>query len=135
MHPIFIVTAGVGLAVLTACAAAEPEPPSGRQLFLDNCASCHGMSGKGDGPLAAGLPRPPTDLTGLSTSDATFPTAHVMTHVDGYLRRGRPGEVMPEFSAALDGPTVHVDTGDGILSPAPQPLVALSAYLATLQDG
>lgn len=46
----------------------EPIPPSiaadpllvrGREIYLDRCVSCHGPSGKGDGPLAKGLTGPP----------------------------------------------------------------------------
>ena len=45
---------------LGACAMPGPEPEllTGRALFLQNCASCHGADGRGDGPMAAGLPRP-----------------------------------------------------------------------------
>jgi mono/diheme cytochrome c family protein len=34
-----------------------------KQLFQANCASCHGDTGKGDGPGAASLTNPPQDLT------------------------------------------------------------------------
>ena len=32
---------------------AQPEENSGRNEFLRSCASCHGVSGKGDGPVAS----------------------------------------------------------------------------------
>lgn len=35
----------------------------GRKLFATYCYLCHGMSGKGDGPLASTLKTPPADLT------------------------------------------------------------------------
>ena len=31
---------------------AQPEENPGRNEFLRSCASCHGVSGKGDGPIA-----------------------------------------------------------------------------------
>jgi mono/diheme cytochrome c family protein len=34
----------------------------GKDLFLSYCASCHGISGKGDGPAAAALKGPLADL-------------------------------------------------------------------------
>lgn len=34
----------------------------GRQLYLENCAQCHGENGRGDGPAAALLSRQPRDL-------------------------------------------------------------------------
>lgn len=35
----------------------------GREIYLENCYRCHGFSGKGDGPDAAGLHVSPKDLT------------------------------------------------------------------------
>lgn len=35
----------------------------GRELYRRRCVQCHGARGRGDGPLAAGLPHPPADLT------------------------------------------------------------------------
>jgi mono/diheme cytochrome c family protein len=34
---------------------AQPEENPGRNEFLQSCASCHGVSGKGDGPVAKSL--------------------------------------------------------------------------------
>ena len=34
----------------------------GRDLFLNNCASCHGNSGRGDGQIALALEPRPADL-------------------------------------------------------------------------
>lgn len=135
MKRIIITTGAMGAALLAACVAPEPELPTGRALFMENCASCHGSAGRGDGPLAAGLPRPPADLTRLRAEGEAFPTVHVMSYIDGYFRQDDPGQVMPEFSQTFTGPTFHVDTGDGNLTPTPQPLVALSEYLETLQEG
>ncbi|MBS0560186.1 MAG: CopD family protein [Proteobacteria bacterium] len=35
----------------------------GQQIYGAHCAPCHGVDGRGDGPRAASLPVPPTDLT------------------------------------------------------------------------
>ncbi|MGB5050789.1 MAG: c-type cytochrome [Caldilineaceae bacterium] len=37
-----------------------PNARSGRALFAENCAACHGETGRGDGPTAASLPGPAT---------------------------------------------------------------------------
>lgn len=107
--------------------------PSGRALYLTNCASCHGETGRGDGPRAATLRRPPADLTIRPDVDEPFPTAHVMAYAHGYYRRNAPDEVMPEFGEVLDGPTVLYDIGDGILTPTPLPLIKVAEYVRSLQ--
>jgi mono/diheme cytochrome c family protein len=38
----------------------------GKTLFQENCSTCHGLSGKGDGPDAADLSTPPVDFTDQS---------------------------------------------------------------------
>jgi high-affinity iron transporter len=38
------------------------DPAAGRELYQANCASCHGATGMGDGPQAAGLNPPPPAL-------------------------------------------------------------------------
>jgi mono/diheme cytochrome c family protein len=50
----------------------------GRDLFQFYCASCHGKTGRGDGPVAPALKQLPTDLTLLAgrAGGATSPAAH-----------------------------------------------------------
>jgi mono/diheme cytochrome c family protein len=56
------------------------NPVSGAQIFKDNCAVCHGLEGKGDGPAAAALKVPPPDLTTLAKRhDGKFPADYVAT--------------------------------------------------------
>ncbi len=120
--------------LLVACMPqAQEEEVSGRALYVDLCASCHGDSGRGDGPAAAGLSAPIPDLTVLARNNrGEFPLVAVMSHIDGYTRTDE-GDPMPEFGPLLDGQLVPVDTGDGVLTPTPAPLFALAEYLQTLQ--
>ncbi len=119
--------------VAVACAAPSmPEPSEGRVIYMKNCAQCHGATGKGDGPWAGSYDPPPADLTQLERGGA-FPKAHVLSVIDGYDRTGLPGQDMPEFGLLLEGETVPVDTGDGVLTPTPRPLAALMVYLESLQ--
>jgi mono/diheme cytochrome c family protein len=56
----------------------QTSPVSGQQMYAAYCASCHGASGKGNGPAASALKIPPADLTLLSQkNNGTFPSAHV----------------------------------------------------------
>ncbi len=43
--------------------ALAAEAAAGKALFEANCASCHGTSGKGDGPVGAALNPPPRDFS------------------------------------------------------------------------
>lgn len=127
------------LAILTAagvaaCAAtiSMPDAREGAAIYAENCAQCHGTSGKGDGPWAASLSPRPADLTKLSKK-GVFPRSRVLSVIDGYNRTGLPGQKMPEFGLLLEGDTVPLDVGDGRLTPTPRPLAALIAYLETIQ--
>ena len=65
----------------------QSNSSSGKQMFSDYCAPCHGLSGKGDGPAASALKTPPADLTQLAKkNNGKFPADHVMT----VLRIGLP---------------------------------------------
>jgi len=121
---------GVGL---VACAhVSMPEPPEGRALYVENCASCHGPQGTGDGPWAEMIEPAPADLTRLS-EEGKFDRARVLSIIDGYDRTGLPGHEMPEFGALLQGDTVPLDVGDGRMTPTPRPLAALLVYLESIQ--
>lgn len=130
---------GIGIGILAGCAWQEmPEPGEGAALFAENCAMCHGADARGTGELAAEirkeLGRKPADLTRLSRGNGgTFPRAHVLSYIDGYTRGRLPEQNMPEFGLLLEGPIVPVDSGDGVMSPAPRPLVALMVYLESIQ--
>jgi mono/diheme cytochrome c family protein len=49
----------------TPTAATQSIGGPGQVLYLTYCQSCHGAAGRGDGPAAPALRRPPTDLTQL----------------------------------------------------------------------
>lgn len=123
-------------ASVTACVPGliSSRPASGKGDFLELCAPCHGESGKGDGELAKGLAHPPADLTRISARHGgTFPSAYVMSKIWGYSHGQAPKTLMPKFAPMMEGPTVLVDTGDGIQTPTPLRLVAIANYLETIQ--
>lgn len=128
--------AGLGLTgILAACmqTSTMPDASEGRRLYVENCAQCHGPIGRGDGPLAKNLTPAPSNLTQLAKG-GEFPRARVLSSIDGYHRAELPGQQMPEFGALLQGETVPVDTGDGVMTPTPRPLAALLSYLESIQS-
>ncbi len=48
----------------------EPKLALGAQLYAQQCASCHGANGDGNGPAAAGLEPPPIAFTDAERADA-----------------------------------------------------------------
>jgi len=62
----------------------ETSPASGKQMFLEYCASCHGKEGKGDGPAAVALKTPPSNLSTLAARNkGTFPALRVSQAIEG----------------------------------------------------
>lgn len=57
---------------------------SGQETYMRFCAACHGESGMGDGPVAAGLPITVPDLTRLRKKGGEqFPEALLRKIIDG----------------------------------------------------
>lgn len=121
---------------LTACMAVEPDTSveAGRMAYQDQCAACHGVDGKGAGDFGVELFTIPPDLTTLSAANGgVYPRDYIMSAIDGYERSHGFSAAMPEFGALDLGPTVIVEE-DGVGTPVPATLLALTAYLETLQE-
>ena len=89
-----------GAQQLGGAAPAEDGPvemPYGQAEFLNSCAACHGEDGRGGGPIAGDLLKPPTDLTLLTRgNDGAFPYYRVFAVIDGrYLVQGHGEREMP----------------------------------------
>ena len=56
----------------------------GNKEYTRSCAACHGVSGKGDGPVAEVLSKSPPDLTRISQrNNGKFPTTRIYQLIDG----------------------------------------------------
>lgn len=67
-----------------ACVDRETREETGAGLFAAHCAACHGITGAGDGPVAAMLTVPPADLRKLAArSGGRFDEAAVLAFIDG----------------------------------------------------
>lgn len=75
----------------------------GRLSYRIHCASCHGESGRGDGPMAEYLKVSPTDLTRLAASrQGRFPRTEVYEAIDGRREvRGHGPGAMPVWGATF----------------------------------
>jgi mono/diheme cytochrome c family protein len=77
-----------GFAALTATMLVVPafadEELSGAEEYRSSCASCHGVSGKGDGPQAESLTIKPADLTMITEKNGgVFPERKILDTIDG----------------------------------------------------
>ena len=78
------------LAVLVLLAAESPRGAAqggtsveGQDTFREYCAACHGVSGKGDGPVAVILKKRPADLTTIKKRKRTFSAAEIEATITG----------------------------------------------------
>ncbi|MGO8757351.1 MAG: c-type cytochrome [Terracidiphilus sp.] len=78
-------TAGIGYAKpSTSTKVVIPVPrtsaASGKQMYANYCAPCHGVDGRGQGPMAAALRKQPANLASLSRNHGgKFPASHILS--------------------------------------------------------
>ncbi len=73
-----------GLTVGLIAAAQAEDTDAGKSEFQSSCASCHGMDGKGKGPVSEQLKVAPSDLTILAKKNSgVFPISAVYETIDG----------------------------------------------------
>jgi mono/diheme cytochrome c family protein len=84
-----MIWSGVLIAATTAVGITDVHAQGtefGKNEYLKSCASCHGVTGKGDGPMAKVLKEPPRDLTKLSENNkGVFPASRVYDAIDGRI--------------------------------------------------
>lgn len=74
----------VGLALCASAAFAQPRADVGEREFQANCASCHGVDGKGNGPMRELLRQSPPDLTQLlKKNQGMLPMDRMYDVIDG----------------------------------------------------
>ena len=74
---------------------ATPDPARGRELYLRDCAVCHGTTGAGDGRVAPGMNPSPGSLDDPATANALS-----LRHVRGAIEFGIEGTAMPSHEDA-----------------------------------
>jgi len=72
----------------------KTAPTSGKLMYVNYCAPCHGVDGRGQGPVASALKTQPIDLTVLSKNNhGKFPDTHIVTVL-------RDGSEIPSHGSA-----------------------------------
>ena len=105
---------------------------AGKQDYLRYCATCHGLEGHGDGPVASALAPKPPDLTLIATRrNGAFPMKDLAATIDGREQPAAHGKRdMPvwgeRFVVPFDDPrTQELELGGRLLM--------LLVYLQSIQ--
>jgi mono/diheme cytochrome c family protein len=112
--------------------AAEYAAMSGKELYERFCAACHGVSGRGDGPVSSSLSVETPDLTLLARRHGgKFPQEQVERIIDGRSVLGAHGSrTMPIWGEDLS----RLELGNPDAERTTETIIArLTAYLAGLQ--
>jgi len=67
----------------------------GSAIYAERCAVCHGVAGRGDGPLAAGLTPRPADFR------VHLAAGHSDAQLFDWISNGYPDSAMPAFKDTL----------------------------------
>ena len=131
---------GLGLHAQTQAQPRSWNPAEiGRREYLSNCAACHGMDARGDGPMRPYLVRPASDLTTLTMRNGgTFPKSAIGDLIDG---RGQDGEGPHGTRDMPIWGQVYREESETALGGAPFPaewsvrgrIMALVEYLLSIQ--
>ena len=134
--PLGAVTCAAALAAAALLAAAAPGHADevGRAEYIEACAACHGMDGKGEGPLAELMTVEVPDVTTLAAgNDGAFPMHEVIMVIDGRSGLRGHGYPMPVW-----GSRFAMEAGDigamGRELAVRGRVLSLALYLESIQE-
>src|SRR5690606_5625058 len=129
-----LLTAALLCGWLSQSAAQEPAPAAataaeGQRVYYNHCASCHGASAEGDGPVASVMRVTVPNLRNLAErNDGRFPAEAVRAYVDGRTLNAAHGErLMPIWG------DVFLAAGAGDEAAATRRIAALVEFIAGIQ--
>lgn len=111
--------------------AQQARADFGKAEYEVKCAACHGLGGKGDGPVVPALKNKPTDLTQLARNNGgVLPVAHLVEVIKGDNRIAAHGSVdMPAW-----GRRYRVEAGEHYVDVPYDPEAYVRARILTLVD-
>lgn len=118
-----------------ASSALAQDADVGRSIYHTHCATCHGLEGRGDGPMSGVLLIKPVNLTELAPANGgTFPLERVVKRIDGRDPLVSHGSPMPVYGDYFEGVfDVPIKAPDGQPILTSRPVVDLVAYLREIQ--
>ncbi len=123
------------IAAMAGTMVAGQEADEGAQLYERHCATCHGLDGDGQGPMAGVLVIQPSDLTALAArEDGAFPVLRVIRRIDGRDPLVAHGSPMPVYGDFFEGDDTALKTASGQPVMTSRAIADLVAFLKTLQS-
>ncbi|SMP21872.1 c-type cytochrome [Shimia sagamensis] len=120
---------------LVAGASFAENVEEGAALYMKHCATCHGIDMDGNGPMAGVLMIKPDNLLTLSSGNSgEFPLVRVIKRIDGRDPLVSHGSPMPVYGDFFEGVDVALKAPTGQPIMTSQPVVALVAYLQSVQQ-
>lgn len=115
--------------------AVSAQTLAGAEEYARACSSCHGLTGRGDGPLADYMTVAVPDLTQIQTRhDGVFPMLEVIHLIDGRTGLRAHGSPMPIWGNRFAA-TAAVTAGDiGAEIEVRGRVLALALYLQAIQQ-
>jgi len=113
------------LAALLVPTIAQADDAKAKGLYTANCASCHGETGKGDGPVAPAIPPPPP---------RDFAVGDFAYDADGDGSKGTDADLKAVIAkgAGAFGGNMMMAAWAGLLSD--EDIDSLVAYIRTLKE-
>ena len=107
----------------------QTSAASGKEMYTQYCAPCHGVDAKGGGPAASAMKVPPTDLTQLAKKhDGKYPANYVASVLKFGPGLGAHGSAeMPVWGPLIQSLDKFHDTA------VQQRISNLVGYIETLQ--
>jgi mono/diheme cytochrome c family protein len=130
-----ILTPTVGTAQETTVKKAsvvQSNPQSGKQMFTDYCAPCHGKDGAGNGPAASAMNKTPANLAMLAKNNGgKYPAAHVAAVLTfGQEKAAHGSKEMPVWGQLFESLNWSSSTKE---LEAKQRINRLNGYIESLQ--
>ncbi|EPX79630.1 c-type cytochrome [Salipiger mucosus] len=125
----------LAMLLATAGPGAAQDADVGRALYHQHCATCHGLEGRGEGPMAGVLLIKPVNLTELTAANGgTFPLERVVKRIDGRDPLVSHGSPMPVYGDYFEsGFDVPIKTPGGQPVLTSRPAVDIVSYLLEIQ--
>lgn len=110
----------------------KAQVSNGKEMYVNYCAPCHGVDGKGNGPVAPALKTQPTNLAELSRNHGgKFPSTHIVS----VLQFGTANPSHGKVEMPIWGPMFEtVGSAPSESDVRALRISNLSRYLQTLQE-